>query len=67
MSEFRVEIANVVTNGPYAYWIFKDEVGQKSSDNVATISAALDGIKADVGGLLGTQTVKRVTMTIISG
>ena len=64
MASFSVKIVKVVTNGPYAYWIFKDGTGEKSADNVATISAALDGVKADVAGLLAGETVSSVTMTV---
>ena len=66
MSTFAVRIIAVATNGPYAYSIFKDGVGQKDVNTVATISAALDGVKTDIGGLLNGQTVSLVAMTITS-
>ena len=66
MSQFAVRIQKVVTNGPYSYVIIQDGVGQKDANALATIGAALDGVKTDVSALLGGQTVQTVTMTISS-
>lgn len=66
MSVFKVTITKVVTNGPYAYVITQDGVGQKAAVSQATISVALDGVKTDIGTLLGAQTVNRVGMDITS-
>ncbi len=67
MSKFTVMIQAVVTNGPYCYVILKDGVGQKSADNVANVAAALDGVKADIAGLLNGETVSRIGMDVTSG
>ena len=66
MAQFSVTIQKVITNGPYAYALLKDGVGQKAATNQASISAALDSVKADIGGLLGTETVDRVVMNVVS-
>lgn len=66
MARFRVQINGMATNGPYAYWIFKDDVGTKSADQVATIADALDGVKADVAALLAGETITKVSMAIDS-
>ena len=66
MAQFTATIQKVITNGPYAYSILKDGVGQKAATGQASISAALDSVKADIGGLLGTETVDRVVMNVVS-
>jgi hypothetical protein len=66
VSQFSVTIQKNITNGPYAYEIIKDGVGQKAAINQATISAALDAVKTDIGGLLGGESVDRVTMNVLS-
>jgi hypothetical protein len=66
VSQFSVVIQKEITNGPYAYSIIKDGVGQKAAINQASISAALDAVKADIGGLLAGETVDRVTMSVLS-
>lgn len=67
MAKFTVQINQVTTGGPYSYTIWKDGVGLKSVVGSASISAALDGVKADVGGALAGETVTRVAMDVISG
>jgi hypothetical protein len=66
MSQFQVRIDAVTTNGPYAYRIYKGGAGQKDVNNVANIGAALDGVKADIAGLLNGETVTTVSMTVQS-
>jgi hypothetical protein len=66
VSQFSVVIQKNVTNGPYAYQILKDGVGQKAAINQTSISAALDAVKTDIGGLLAGETVDRVTMSVLS-
>jgi len=61
-----VQIQQVATNGPYAYVIMKDGVGAKAVNNVASIGAALDGVKADIAGMLSGETVTHVGMTVAS-
>lgn len=66
MSAYVVQINRVVTNGPYAYILFKDGVGVKDSNTLASISAAMSAVQTDIGGMLGTETVSRVQMTVTS-
>lgn len=66
VSQFSVVIQKEIVNGPYAYSILKDGVGQTAVTGKATIGAALDGVKTDIGGLLGGETVDRVTMNVIA-
>lgn len=66
MSQFSVQIQKVITNGPYAYSILKDGVGQKAATGQASVSAALDSVKTDIGGMLGGESVDRVTMNVLS-
>ena len=66
MAQFAAVIQKVTTNGPYSYVILKDGVGQKAAINQASISAALDGVKADIGGMLAGETVDRVNMSVVS-
>ena len=66
MAQFQARIIRVVTNGPFAYSLFKDGIGQKDVNNLATIGAALDGVKADIGGLLGGEVVQAATLTVTS-
>jgi len=66
MSQFSATIVKVITNGPYAYALFKDGVGQKDVNNVATIGAALDGVKTDIAGLLGAESVSRAQISVTS-
>jgi hypothetical protein len=66
MSQFSAVIIKVITNGPYSYALFKDGVGQKDVNNVATIGAALDGVKTDIAGLLGGETVSRAQISVTS-
>jgi hypothetical protein len=66
VAQFSVTIQKEVTGGPYAYSITKDGVGQKAAISQASISAALDAVKTDIGGLLGGETVDRVTMNVLS-
>jgi hypothetical protein len=72
MATFKVNIVKVITNGPYAYAIWKKDtgsdtfVGQKSVISLASISAALDGVKADIGSMLGSEVVQLATMNIES-
>jgi hypothetical protein len=66
VSQFSIVIQKVVTNGPYSYNINKDTVGQKTAINQASVSAALDAVKADIGAMLGGETVDRITMNVLS-
>lgn len=66
MAKFTVNIIRVTTNGPYAYSITKDGAGAKAEISQASISAALDGVKTDIGNLLSGETVQRVAMDITS-
>ena len=66
MAQFQVRIISVVTNGPYAYSLFKNGVGLKDVNNQSTISAALDGVKADIATNLGGETVSIVNMSVTS-
>jgi hypothetical protein len=66
MAQFSAIIQKVITNGPYSYVILRDGVGQKTAISQASISAALDGVKTDIGGLLAGETVDRVTMSVLS-
>ena len=66
MAQYSAVIQKVTTNGPYAYVLLKDSVGQKAATNQASISAALDSVKTDIGGLLGGETVDRVNMNVTS-
>lgn len=66
VSQFSVVIQKEITNGPYAYSIIKDGVGQTAVTGKATIGAALDGVKTDIGALLGGETVDRVNMSVLS-
>ena len=66
MANFSVQISKVTTNGPYAYVVFKNNVGEKAVNNIATISAALDGVKTDIAGLLLGEVVDRVGMSVQS-
>ena len=66
MANFNIRIIKVVTGGPYAYEIFKDGVGQKSAIGLATISLAMDGVKTDVAGMLGGETVQVIGMNVSS-
>ena len=66
VAQYSVVIQKVVTNGPYSYALLKDGIGQKAAVNQASISAALDSVKADIGGLLGSESVDRVTMNVLA-
>jgi len=66
MSQFQARIIRVVTNGPFAYSLFKDGAGQKDVNNIATIGAALDGVKSDISGLLGGEVVQTAVLTVTS-
>ena len=66
MSQFTATIIKVQTNGPFAYSLFQNGTGIKDVNNVATIGAALDGVKTDIGGLLGSETVQRATISVTS-
>lgn len=66
MATFQVVIQKEITNGPYAYSIIRDGVGQKAAISQASVSAALDAVKTDIGGLLGGETVDRITMNVLS-
>ena len=66
MSQFSAVIVKIITNGPYAYALFKDGVGQKDVNNVATIGAALDGVKTDIAAGLNGETVQRAQITVTS-
>lgn len=63
MAKFTAQITKVITNGPYAYIIYKDGVGQKSSDNVATVTDALNGVRDDISGLLGGQVIQKISLS----
>lgn len=67
MSKFTVQITNVTTGGPYAYVVFKDGDGIKAATGQASVTAALDAVKADIGNNLAGQTVFRVGMDITTG
>jgi hypothetical protein len=67
MSQFNVQLYNVQTNGPYAYVIHKDTVGLKSSDTLANVNVALDGIKTDIAASLGGETVLSIKMIVNAG
>lgn len=64
MSQFEVRIESITTNGPYMYVIDKDGAGMKAAIGLASISAALDAVKADIGANLGGQTVRNVGMNV---
>jgi hypothetical protein len=66
MSVYTVRISQVVTNGPYAYTIYKDGVGQKDVNSVANIGAAMSGVQTDVGALLTAagQVASMVTISV---
>lgn len=66
MAQFSVVIQKEITNGPYAYSIIKDGVGQKAAVSQASLSAAMDNVKTDVAGMLAGETVDRLTMNIVS-
>lgn len=66
MARFTATINKPVTNGPYAYVIFRDGVCQKDVNGVTTLANALDGVKTDIAGLLGGETVNRVNMSVNS-
>ena len=50
MATYRVNFIRVITNGPFAYVIVKDGVGQKSADNI-TAANLLSSISTDIGAL----------------
>jgi hypothetical protein len=66
VAQYSVVIQKEIVNGPYAYSIIKDGVGQTAVTGKATVAAALDGVKTDIGGLLGGETVDRITMNVQS-
>jgi hypothetical protein len=66
MAQYSATIVKVLTNGPYAYYLAKDGVGQKDVNNVASIGAALDGVKTDIAALLGSEVVQRTTVSVQS-
>lgn len=66
MSQWKAIVTRVATNGPYAYVLLKNGVGQKDSNSLANVSAALDGIKADIGAGLNGETVNGIIITAIS-
>jgi len=66
MAQFNAAVLKVLVNGPYSYTILKDGVGQKTVNNVATVAAAINGIRDDIAGLLGGETVQRIQMTVTS-
>jgi len=66
MAQFMARITAVTTNGPYCYLLLKDGQGIKDANALASISAALDGVKADIAANLAGETVKSVAMTVNS-
>jgi hypothetical protein len=66
MAQYQAVIIKVLTNGPYAYALKKDGVGQKDVNNVASIAAALDGVKTDIAGLLGAEVVQQAVINVTS-
>ena len=67
MATYNANVLKVVTNGPYSYSLLKDGVGQKVVNNIATVAAAMNGIRDDIGALLAGETVDRINMTVTSG
>ena len=67
MAQYNAAVLKVLVNGPYSYTLLKDGVGQKTVSNVATVAAAINGIRDDIAGLLGGETVERLNMTVQSG
>ena len=66
MAVFQANVLKVLVNGPYSYSVLKDGVGQKVVNNLPTVAAAMNGIRDDIGGLLGGEGVVRITMTVNS-
>jgi hypothetical protein len=65
MPIYNAKFVRVITNGPFAYVIFKDGIGQKSADNV-TAGNLLSSISADISALLGGETVDGGNLTVRS-
>lgn len=68
-SEARAVIQKVTTNGPYSYVVYSKDIntglqtGIKAVTAIASISAALDGVKADLGALIPAgETAANVTV-----
>ena len=65
MPSYDVKFVRVITNGPFAYVILKDGVGQKSADNVSAANL-LSSISTDITSLLGSETVTDGTLRVRS-
>ena len=67
MAQFTAQIQKVVVNGPYAYLLMRDRVGQKSAGGFPTVGAAMNAVRDDIGGLLGGETVERIVLQAETG
>ena len=64
MSVIVGKIGRVKTNGPFMYIIEKDGVGEKAVTGVPTLGAAFNGVRDDIGALVGAEVVQVVTVQV---
>jgi len=68
MAQYVANIQQITgVGGPYAYSILKDGVGLKAAVSIASISAAIDAVKTDIGSDLGGAIVTKTVLSVTTG
>lgn len=64
MARHRAMCWKFLTGGPFGYVVLKDGLGVKIATAIATLAAAFDAIRTDVGAQLAGETVLTATFVI---